>query len=409
MKILLINNYHYSRDGVTRAYFDLAKILTDHGHEVAFFSSHAADESPTPWSRYFVSATDFEERNIGFLSKAMMMAKGFYNFEAKIKLQALIDEFHPDIAHLHNIYHHLSPSILGVFKKNNIPAVMTLHDYALVSSNYNLFANGRIWEGDRGGKYWRCFTDRCIKNSFWRSFLAMLESYFYHSLKSYDKIDQLISPSRFLIGKFKEFGFEKEIDYLPNPFLSPDVAITGKDQTGRYIIYFGRLSAEKGVADLLRAYARLKTEVKLKIVGVGPLENELKKIVAQENIANVEFLGYKIGTELWQLIGGAELTVCPSRWYENAPYSVIEPMGLGKVVLASRLGGNTELINERGNGFLFVAGDINDLENKMAYIIANPQLADTIGSRAAETVRKNNSPEKFYGRLVEIYQKIIKK
>jgi len=98
------------------------------------------------------------------------LAKGFYNFEAKRKLAKLIREFRPDVAHLHNIYHHLSPSIIGVLQKIKIPIVMTLHDYALVSPNYNLYANGRIWEASKGGKYWRCFTDRCIKNSYWRSF-----------------------------------------------------------------------------------------------------------------------------------------------------------------------------------------------------------------------------------------------
>lgn len=151
MKILLINNYHYSRDGVTRAYFDLAEILTAHGHEVAFFSAHSEKETPTPWSKYFVSATDFEGNKIGLFTKMKLIAKGFYNFEAKNRLARLLREFKPDVAHLHNIYHHLSPSIIGVLKKNKIPIVMTLHDYALVSPNYNLYAGGKIWEGAKGG------------------------------------------------------------------------------------------------------------------------------------------------------------------------------------------------------------------------------------------------------------------
>jgi glycosyltransferase involved in cell wall biosynthesis len=144
MKILLINNYHYSRDGVTRAYFDLAEILTAHGHEVAFFSAQSEKLTPTKWSKYFPAATDFEGRKTNIFTKLKLIAKGFYNWEAKKKLAELLKDFKPDVAHLHNIYHHLSPSIISVLRKNKIPTVMTLHDYALISPNYNLYANGRI-------------------------------------------------------------------------------------------------------------------------------------------------------------------------------------------------------------------------------------------------------------------------
>jgi glycosyltransferase involved in cell wall biosynthesis len=296
MRILLINNYHYSRDGATRAYFDLAEILTAHGHEVAFFSAHSEEELPTKWSKYFVSATDFEQKNIGLAAKIKLLAKGFYNFEAKKKIAELIKDFRPEIAHLHNIYHHLSPSIIGVLKKNKIPLAMTLHDYALVSPNYNLYSRGKIWEGAKNGKYWRCLTGRCIKGSFWRSFLAMLESYFYQWLGSYGKIERFISPSRFLINKFKELGFEREIIYLPNPFLPPQAAVSvaGAEEE-KYFLYYGRLSPEKGIADLLRAYAGLAAKIKLKIAGAGPQETELKKIAAREKISGVEFLGYRTG------------------------------------------------------------------------------------------------------------------
>jgi glycosyltransferase involved in cell wall biosynthesis len=407
MKILLINNYHYSRDGVTRAYFDQAKILAEHGHEVAFFSSHSEKESPTEWSRYFVSATDFEGNEINIFTKIRLIAKGFYNFEAKNKLARLLRDFKPDVAHLHNIYHHLSPSIIGVLKKNNIPIVMTLHDYALISPNYNLFANGKIWESAKGKKYWRCFIDRCIKNSYWRSFLATIEAYFYQWLGSYHKIDFFISPSKFLISKFKEFCFKKEIIYLPNPFLLPTISLQsrGGDCNGAYFLYHGRLSAEKGITDLLRAYGKLKTETKLKIAGAGLQEAELKKIIAEEKINNVEFLGYKTGDELWQLIGNAQAIVAPSLWYENAPYSVIEAMGLGKIVLASNLGGLTELIEDGVNGFLFKPGIISDLSAKLEYILSHPELTKSIGEKAAATIKEKNDLEKYYQTLLKIYQK----
>jgi glycosyltransferase involved in cell wall biosynthesis len=408
MKILLINNYHYSRDGVTRAYFDLAEILTAQGHEVAFFSSHSEKETPTPWSKYFVAATDFEGKRIGLFKKISLIAKGFYNFEAKKNLARLLRDFQPDVAHLHNIYHHLSPSIIGVLKRNNIPTVMTLHDYALVSPNYNLFSQGKIWEGSKGGKFWRCFTDRCIKGSYWRSFLAMIESYFYQWLGSYRQIDLFVAPSRFLIEKFKELGFKQEIIYFPNPILAPQEIPAADPATAKYILYYGRLSEEKGIADLVQAYGRLNTEVRLKIMGSGPQEVELRGIIAEKKIRGVDFPGYKTGAELWQQVAGAEAIIVPSRWYENAPYSVIEAMGLGKIVLASNLGGLTELIRDGESGFLFAPGDIADLTAKLKFILTHPELKNSVGAQAAAAVKEKNDPEKFYQALLEVYKRAKK-
>ena len=314
----------------------------------------------------------------------------------------MLKEFKPDVAHLHNIYHHLSPSIIGVLKKNNIPSVMTLHDYQLISPNYSLFANGKIWEGCKGGKYWRCFADRCVKNSYWKSFLATLEAYFSAWLKFYQPIDLFISPSHFLINKFKEFGFKREIVYLPSPISLPEILV--KPVSSNYILYYGRLSEEKGVADLIVAYAQIKTDLLLKIVGSGPEEKNLKKLVQAEGIVGVEFLGYKQDEELWNLVSGAELVVVPSKWYENAPYTVIEAMALKKNVLASRLGGFIELIQNGENGWLFEAGNIKGLAEKMEDILSHEELQEAIGERAKASVAGRNE-ENYYKSLLELYKK----
>jgi glycosyltransferase involved in cell wall biosynthesis len=404
----------------------MAEILTAHGHEVAFFSTRNPKNKPTPWSKYFVYAPDFNDPNSSLLEKIKITFRLFYNFEAKRNLQKLINDFKPDIAHLHNIYHHISPSITGVLQKNKIPMVMTLHDYKLISPNYNLYLRGKIWEASKPDKYWRCFTDRCLKDSYAKSFIAAAESYLHQWMRLYDKINLFISPSHFLINKFKEFGFKREIVYLPNPFLLPEkVSVASAD---KYIFYYGRLSAEKGIEDLLRAYGKLKSEValrsrpvlslpkedcngaciKLKIAGSGPLEDELKRIITAEKITGVEFVGYQTGDTLWQLVAGAEAIVVPSRWYENAPYTIIEAMGLGKIVLATRLGGATELIDDGKNGFLFTAGDIDGLSEKLKYILSHPELKNAIGDAAIASVKSKNDPEKFYQVLFGIYQQLVK-
>lgn len=414
MKILLINKYHYSRDGGTRAYFDLAKILIAHGHEVAFFSMKHPMNEPSEFSDFFVDNIDYRDDNLSWKDKVTATLNIFYNFKAKRKLSLLLKKFKPDIAHLHVIYHQLSPSIIDTLKKNKIPMVMTLHDYKLICPNYNLLVRGKIWERSRPDKYYRCFFDRCVKDSYLKSLVCTIEAYLHKFLRIYSKVNLFISPSRFLIAKFREFDFKKEIVYLPNPFL-PEKNTTavslqsrGGDCEGAYILYYGRLSEEKGVADLLRAYGLLKAKTSLYIVGTGPQEIELKNIVAREKISRVEFFGYRTGAELWRLVSGATAVIMPSKWYENAPYIVVEAMALKKIVIAAAIGGLTELISDGVNGFLFEPGNVEDLQKKIKYVLAHPELSESLGREAGATVKEKNDKEKYYESLKEIYERAIK-
>jgi glycosyltransferase involved in cell wall biosynthesis len=276
---------------------------------------------------------------------------------------------------------------------------MTLHDYQLISPNYNLFANGKIWEASKPDKYWRCVADRCVKNSYIKSLVCALEAYWYGFLKIYEKIDLFISPSKFLINKFKEFGFKKEIVYLPNPLFAGKEKLSNKTDES-YILYYGRLSAEKGIGDLLSAYSKLDIKIKLKIAGDGPLRKDLEEKIKEENIIGAEFLGHLDEEELQKAIIRAELIVAPSRWYENAPYSVLESLALGKIVLASDLGGLPELIKDGRNGFLFPAGKVEDLLVKMKYIINHPELKEKIAPIAVASVSVN-SPKEYYENLIK--------
>jgi len=145
MKILIVNSFNFLKGGSDRAALDMLKILEDHGHEVAYFSTIHPDNYPSKWSKYFVKYYDLNSSH-GWMSKIKIVLRIWYNFEARKKIRALIRDFKPDIAHLHNIYHHLSPSVISELKKHKIPVVKTLHDYKLISPNYYLFLDGKIWE-----------------------------------------------------------------------------------------------------------------------------------------------------------------------------------------------------------------------------------------------------------------------
>jgi len=408
MKILLINKYHYFKGGAERAYFDTAKILADHGHDVAFFSMKHPNNRPSRWSKYFIKEVDYRAKNnLGEKIKAVLNI--FYNFQAKRNLEKLFLKFKPDIAHLHNIYHQLSPSIIDVLKKYKIPVVMTLHDYKLVCPNYSLYAHGKIWEKSKPDKYYKIFLDKAIKNSYLKSLICVAEAYLHKFLRLYDKIDLFISPSQFLIDKYKEFGFKKEIEYLPNALIE-DNKKNINETAEKYILYFGRLAQEKGIDVLMKAYANLNTELKLYILGGGPMKKNLEILSKKLRLMNkINFISHKSGRDLYEIIGGAEFIVAPSLWFENAPYSIIEAMAMSKTVISSDLGGLKEIIKSGENGFLYKAGDINALAKVMDYVIASPELKNKIGSEAMRLVGLKNNQQNFYNKLIKIYDEAMVK
>jgi len=409
MKILLINKYHYLKGGAERSYFDTAKILADHGHEIAFFSMKHSDNRPSRWSKYFTQEVDYQAKNNSG-KKIKIILNIFYNFQAKRNLEKLILKFKPEVAHLHNIYHQLSPSVISVLKKYKIPTVMTLHDYKLVCPNYNLYAHNVIYEKSRPNKYYKVLLDKAVKDSYLKSLVCAAEAYFHKFLGLYDKIDLFISPSHFLKNKFEEFGFKNKIAYLPHPLIEKESASAKSESEEKYILYFGRLSREKGIDDLMRAYASLKTDIKLYILGDGPAKNDLIILADELGVkSKIKFIAHLSGLNLQIIIKKAEFIVLPSRWYENAPYSVIEAMAMGKTVIASDLGGLKELIQSGQNGFLYKAGDVNELAKAMSYVINNPEVKNKIEVNAVKSADLKNNKQNFYNKLIKLYEQAMAK
>lgn len=408
-KVLLINKFHYLKGGAERAYFDTAEIFQKEGNEVAFFSMKHSKNENTKWEKYFIENSDYNnEQRMSLLIKIKAIFKIWYNFEANRNLKKLLKEFRPDVAHLHNIYHQISPSIINVLKRKKIPIVYTLHDYKLISPNYSLMLHGRIWEKSKSKKYYHCFFDKCVKGSYLKSLVCVIEAYLHYFLRLYRKVDEYISPSNFLIEKFWEFDFKNKINYLPNPLpFSDKTNYIKKD----YFLFYGRLSEEKGILDLLEAYSQSNLINPLYIVGEGSEKINLEKKIKEDGLEKRVFLlGFKKGDELKKIIAEARAVVIPSKWFENAPYTVIESMFLGTLVLASRIGGLSEMIDDGKTGFLFSFGDKKDLAHKLIKIsnITNEER-EKIEKRAEKSIQEKNSRETYYKRLFAIYSEAEKK
>ncbi|MDO8281333.1 MAG: glycosyltransferase family 4 protein [Thermodesulfovibrionia bacterium] len=422
MNILQINNNHFIIGGAATYYFMTAELLEKHGHKSYFFSMHWPKNFPCDTSEYFMPYVDLNAEHSLF-NQLKIAGRILYSFEARSRLSDFLDRYPVDIAHLHNIYHGFSPSILHELKKRKIPIVMTLHDYKLVCGSYILFlrggTRGHICEKCSDGKYFMTVKNRCVKESYKKSILTALEMYFHHKiLDIYRNVDIFIAPSLFLKNKFEEMGFTKEIVNLPyfidtEKLKKYDEKIDSQyAEKGNYIIYAGRLSVEKGLLTLLDAVKLLydkKKDFEIRIAGEGPMNELLQKKVREDGIDNVRFLGFLKSEEVYHEMKGSLAAVLPSEWYDNYPMSIIETFAMGVPLIGARIGGIPEMVIDNETGLTFEPGNAQDLCQKLEYVLDNPGKVSIMGRNARAFVEKNLNAEDHYEKLIRIYQQAIHK
>lgn len=403
MKIFMVNKFFYHYGGTESHVFGLSQMLNDKGHQVIPFGMQHEDNKQEFDSEYFVKKIDYETNSL--IEKIHNAAKLLYSLEAKKKIRKLIEKTKPDIAHLHNIYHQLSPSILGELKKCNIPMVMTVHDLKLVCPNYKFLHQGTICEKCYVHRYYHAIIGRCIKNSFIGSTLCAVEMYLHKLFHLYDSIDKFIFLSDFYKMKFIEFGFPADkLIFLPN--YVPMKEYIPSRSIKNYFIYLGRLVPEKGLKTLIKAMKKIKG-YELYIIGDGPERRKLEAELAEGGDNSIKFLGFQSGESLLYLAREAMFMVIPSEWYENSPRSVLEGLSMGLPVIASNVGGLPELVEDGVNGLIFEIGNADDLSEKILYLINNPDKRREMGKRAREKIEREHNPELFYERTVAIYQSLI--
>jgi glycosyltransferase involved in cell wall biosynthesis len=330
--------------------------------------------------------------------------KVIYSFEARRKLDELLRVVQPDIAHGHNIYHHISPSILSLLKGRGIPTVLTLHDLKIACPAYNMLAPDGVCERCKGGKIHNVVRNRCINGSAAMSFVIMLEAAVHKLLGSYERyVDAFVVPSRFYIEKFSEWGMPASMfRYVPN-FVDLG-RYSPRYETGNAFLYFGRVIRQKGVGTLIRAAAAARS--RLLIAGTGPEMEEMKALAASLQ-ADVTFLGHLTGQQLHEAIGSCRAVVLPSEWYENAPVSLLEAYALGKPVIGARIGGIPEMIRENETGACFTSGDVDSLRKALEDFQARParQLQD-MGAAGRRWVAEDFTVAMYRQRMMTVYREL---
>lgn len=401
--LLSINNYHYRRGGSDVVYLDHAALMEEQGWHNGFFSMNHPKNFDTSWSKYFIDEIEFGHAySIG--QKLTMASKVVYSFEAQKKLKRLLSEFPVDVAHLHCIYHHLSPSIIPTLRDAGVPVVMTAHDLKIACPAYKMLNDTGVCEKCRDGSLLNVVRHRCVRGSLAASAIVMLESSVHRMLDTYQsKLNKVVVPSRFFMEKFIEWGWPRDkFAYIPN-YVDSTHFEPGYEAAD-YFLYFGRLAPEKGVATLMRAAKA--AGVILKIAGTGPIEAELHSLNAELGGA-AEFLGYRSGAELHSLIRSAIAVVLPSEWYENAPMSVLESFALGTPVVGARIGGIPEMVIEGETGWTFESRNAEELAALLSRVSALPKTdVANVGRAAREHVSSNFNRQGYLNATLALYAEL---
>lgn len=379
-------------------FFQERNFLMDQGHYVVDFSMADEKNFTSSYADYFVPNTCYNTSS-GSIQTIKMAGSFIHSSVAVQQLEALLIREKPQIAHLHNIYHQLTPSIIHVLKKYGVKVVLTLHDYKLVCPSYLALRNEVVCEACTNGKYWNAFFLNC-QNSRSRGFLLSIEALYHKWKGTYDLVDLFLAPSCFLAHLIEERIPKEKITVLRNGIDANSYLPGFLDQS--YVLYLGRLAKEKGIKTLLNAYEKLQTNLPIKIAGTGPLEFVLRK----EN-PEVDFLGYQCGQKLKDLIRNSAFVVVPSEWYENCSMVVLESMALGKPVIGSNIGGIPEQIDDGETGFLFEMGNSVELSKKMRILIEDKELRISMGRAARAKFEREFTLAKHCSTLMAIYNDLL--
>jgi len=400
VKIAQVNNYYYLRGGSERVMYDDRDALIAAGHDVVPFAPRDERNLPAASEAYFPVVTDYAQASGTGVFKAA--ANIVYSPTVARAFAAFLHDLRPDLIHCHNIYGRLTTAVLDQASRMGIPTVLTVHDLKLVCPAYLGLRQGQPCMLCRDGGYWRCVRYRCHKRNTAASLVYSIEAYFNRLASKYDAVERFLCPSHFIQEALIDAGIPAErLVYHPNA-LNPQNYVPNYEP-GDYVLYAGRLSAEKGILTLLDAVAG--AGIPLRIAGAGPLDSALRARIANGKI-QVQMEGHCSGKRLSDLYRHAAFTAIPSEWYENAPMSALESFAYGKPVLASRIGGNPELVMEGESGRLFAPGNAEDLASAMRSMWANRDELATMGKRARALVEKDYAQEKRLANMLEIYRNV---
>ncbi len=388
MKLLLVHNTYQHPGGEDTVFEREAALLREHGHTVLTYTRSNA-----------------EVRDFSPTAKALLPLRMIWARDAVRDLRALIAAEKPDVAHFHNTHFMISPAAYTACCEAGVPVVQTLHNYRLSCPAATFFRDGRVCEDCLGkGIAWPGVVHACYHNSRVLTGAVAATLAFHRLRRTWSQaVDVYIALTEFGRQKFVQAGLPAhKITVKPN-FVSPDPG--WREPAGDYAIYMGRLSPEKGCRELLQAWRDL-AGISLKVVGAGPLRDELVDYAGRQRLTQVEFVDWLPREAALDVLGQSRVMVLPSTWYEGLPMTIIEAFACGVPVIASRTGVMAEIVTDGVTGLHFAAGDPADLAAKVRWAWDHPAEMAEMGRAARREFEQKYTAERNYAQLLRIYETV---
>ncbi|MEZ5865788.1 MAG: glycosyltransferase [Geminicoccaceae bacterium] len=404
-RLLNVHRYRYRKGGAEAVYLDHSRLFVERGWSCAEFAMAHPKNPPSPWDEHFPSQFDPRPGWQGLLD----IPRFIYSREAKRQMGRVLETFRPDIVHVHGLYHQLTPSVLEPIAAAGIPIVYTLHDFKLLCPAYSFFTEKLgVCERCASGSYWNCAVHACLHDSRAVSAVYALDAYVHRWRGAYHGVSAFVMPSRSILEKHLEHGFPAEkLHHIPNFFettadepVTPELIAEAQGCYGRYVVYFGRLSPEKGCGVLIEACDA--AGLTLVLVGEGPEEARLREQAARSSQA-VHFTGYLSGERLWAVVEAALGVVLPSIWYEIAPRACSRPWR-AKPMVASAIGGLPEQIEDGVTGYLAPPGDAAALSLALLRLaMLSAAEREAMGERARIRALTSFTAERYFSSTAALY------
>jgi len=392
MRVLILHNRYHQQGGEDLVALAEAQLLRSHGIEVRQFE---ADNHPAAG-----------RRASGAVRLVLSAAWSRDSYEA---VRKLCDEFRPQVAHVHNFWMRLSPSVHAACRESGAATVQTLHNFRLLCANALLLRSGRPCEDCLGRSPWRGVVRRCYRGSFLASAAVARMMVVNRRQGTWERhVDAFIALTRFSRSKFIAGGLPPGRILIKPNFVEDSGQPASPPSASDVVVYAGRLSEEKGVRTLVSAWARgeLRRYGRLLILGDGPARTSLEDHASSLRLSspNVVFAGKRSASEARQAVANARAVVAPSICFENFPTVLAEAFCCGRPAVVSDLGALAEIVRHGTEGLTVEAGNEAALSGALETILRDGDLADRLGANARAAYLARYSPEQNYQMLMGIYR-----
>jgi glycosyltransferase involved in cell wall biosynthesis len=387
MRILIAHNRYQQPGAEDQVFTAEADLLADHGHDVIRYELH--------------------NNSIKSTGKFKVALDTIWNPQSAGAVQRLVRHNRIEVAHFHNIFPVMSPSVYRAARDEGAAVVQTLHNFRLICPSSTMFRDNHLCSDCVGKPLpWPSVLHACYRGDRQATTVSAAMLTYHRALGTWsNSIDAYVALSQFNRSLFCRAGFAEGSLFVKPNFLKADPGPGRRKRTGA--LFIGRLIPEKGISTLLAAWKRIGSRLPLTVFGDGPLRDEVAS-AAESSDGAVSWLGWRSRSEVDEALGAASVVISPSVWIEAGPLSVIESFARGTPVIASRLGSLAEFVKPDVSGYLFDPGNPASLVAAVEKFLELPDCGSRMGEAAREIFLDTYSAEPAYKNMLALYDFALK-